>query len=95
MGRRNGGSILGHIGMNNAVKEGTTAKVEKYRNLLKTTKQTRVGQIILRGLLPAFGNRIHGYRNSKQMTVNGVVKRLCSEEEGGYMNSWDSFEGKE
>ncbi len=33
MGRGNGGSILVHIGTNNADKEGTTAIVEKYRNL--------------------------------------------------------------
>ena len=29
--------------------------------------------------LPVFGNRIHGYRNSKRMAVNGMVKRLCKE----------------
>ena len=42
MGRGNGGSILVHIGTNNAAKEGTTAIVEKYRNLLKKTKQARI-----------------------------------------------------
>ena len=42
MGRGNGGSILVHIGTNNADKEGTTAIVEKYRNLLKKTKQQRL-----------------------------------------------------
>ncbi len=59
MGRGNGGSILVHIGTNNADKEGTTAIHEKYRNLLKQTKQARIGQIILSGILPVFGNRIH------------------------------------
>ena len=58
MGRGYGGSILVHIGTNNADKEGTTKIVEKYRNLLKKTKQARVGQIILSGNLPVFGNRI-------------------------------------
>ena len=58
MGRGNGGSILVHIGTNNADKEGTTAIVEKYRNLLKKTKQARVGQIMLSGILPVFRNRI-------------------------------------
>ena len=47
MGRGNGGSILVHVGTNNADKEGTTAIVEKYRNLLTNTKQARVAQIIL------------------------------------------------
>ena len=40
-GRGNGGSIVVHVGTNNADKEGTTAILDKYRNLL--TKQARVG----------------------------------------------------
>ncbi len=84
MGSGNGGTILVHIGTNNVDKEGTTAIVEKYRTLLKTTKQARVGQIILSGILPVFGNRIQGYRNSKRMAVNRMVQRLCKEEEVGY-----------
>ena len=58
MGRGCGGSILVHVGTNNTDKEGTTAIVEKYSNLLKNTKQARAGQIILSGILPVFGNRI-------------------------------------
>ena len=95
MGRGYGGSILVHVGTNNTDKEGTTAIVEKYRNLLKKTKQARAGQIILFGILPVFGNRIQGYRNSKRMAVNGMVKRLCKEEEVGYVDLWDRFVGKE
>ena len=41
------------------------------------------------------GNRIRGYRNSKRMAVNGMVRRLCKEEEVGYVYLWDSFLGKE
>ena len=91
MGRGYGGSILVHVGTNNTDKVGTTAILEKYRNLLKKTKQARAGQIILSGILPVFGNRIQGYRNSKRM----AVKRLCKEEEVGYVDLWDSFVGKE
>ena len=58
MGRGNGGSILVHVGTNNADKQRTTAIVEKYRNILKKTKQARVGQIILSRILPVCGNRI-------------------------------------
>ena len=47
MGRGKGGTILVHVGTNNADKEGTTAIVDKYRNLLKKTKEAGVGQIIL------------------------------------------------
>ena len=42
-----------------------------------------------------FGNKIDGYRNSKRMAINGMVKRLCKEEEVGYVDMWDSFVGKE
>ena len=61
----------------------------------KKAKKARAGQIILSGVLPVFGNRIHGYRNSKRMAVNGMAKRLCKEEEVGYVDLWDSFVGKE
>ena len=97
MGRGNGVSIVVglHVGTNNADKEGTTAILEKYRNLLKKTKQARVGQIITSGILPVFGNKIQGYKNSKRMAVNGMVERLCKEEDVGYVDLWDSFVGKE
>ena len=95
MGRRHGGTILVHVGTNNADKEGTTAMVEKYRHLLKKTKQARVGHIIISGFLPVFGNRIQGYKHSKRMAVNRMVERLCKEEDVGYVDLWDSFVGKE
>ena len=95
VGRGNGGTILVHVGTNNTDKEGTTAIVEKYRKLLKKTKQARLGQIILSGILPVCGNRIQGYRNSKRLAVNGMVERLCKEEEVGYVDMWDSFVGNE
>ena len=95
MGRGYGGSILVHVGTNNTDKEGTTAIVEKYKNLLRKTKQARAGQIILSGILPVFGNRIDGYRNSKRMAINGMVKRICKKEDVGYLDLWDSFVGKE
>ena len=99
MGRGKGGTILVHIGTNNADKEGTTAIVDKYRKLLKKTKEARVEQIILSGILPVFGNRMSceemDYRNSKRMAINMMVKRLCKEEDVGYVDLWDSFVGKE
>ena len=45
MGRGKGGTILVHIWTNNAHKEGTTVIVDKYRKLLKKTKEARVEQI--------------------------------------------------
>ena len=46
-------------------------------NMAKTehlsTSKGWVGQIILSGILPVFGNRIQGYRNSKRMAVNSLL----------------------
>ena len=42
MGRGKGGTILVHIGTNNADKEGTATIVDKNRKLLKKTKEARV-----------------------------------------------------
>ncbi len=81
--------------------QGNTYKAEikcvclNARSILKKTKQARVGQIILSGILPVLGNMIRGYRNSKRMPVNGMVRRLCKEEDAGYVDLWDSFVGKE
>ena len=69
--------------------------MDKYRKQLKKTKEARVEPIILSGILPVFGNRIDGYRNSKRMAINGMVTRLCKEEDVGYVDLWDSFVGKE
>ena len=94
MGRGDGGPLLVHIGTNNADKEGTTVIVKKYRNLLKKTKEARVGHIILSGILPVFGTRSQGHRHSRRMAVNGMVKQLCREEEVGFVDLWGSFVGK-
>ena len=83
-----------HVGTNNAANEGTTAIVEKYRNLLKKTKQAMVGQIIISGIVAVFGNRIQRYRHSKRMAVNGMVQKLGKEQEMGYVDLLDSFVGR-
>ena len=88
MGRGKGGTILVHIGTNNADKEGTTAIVDKYRKLLKKTKEARVEQIILSGILPVFGNRIDGYRNLKRMAINGMPTDGEAALQGGRGNNW-------
>ena len=41
-----------------------------------------------------FGNRIDGYRNSKRMAINGMMKRLCKEEDVGYVDFWTALWGK-
>ena len=42
-----------------------------------------------------FGNRIDGDINSKRMAINGMMKRICKEEDVGCVDLWDSFVGKE
>ena len=95
VGRGKGGTILVHVGTNNADKEGTTAIVKTYRDLLKRTKQARVGQIILSGILPVIGSSNQGYRNSRRMSINRLVQQLCKEEDVGFVDLWSSFVAKE
>ena len=54
---RKGGSILVHVGTNNAERKGTTAIVSKYRQLVRRAEQTRVEQVILLWILPVMGTR--------------------------------------
>ena len=65
VGSGKGGSVLVHVGTNNVEKEGTTAIVRKYRNLVRTLKQTRVEQVILSGILTVIGRRGQRYRNCR------------------------------
>ena len=88
VGSGKGGSVLVHVGTNNVEREGTTAIVRKYRQLVRTLKQTRVEQVILSGILPVMGRRGHKYRNCRGMAINMLVQRLCREEEVGFMGKF-------
>ena len=85
MGSGKGGLVLVHIGTNNVEREGTTAIVRKYRQLVRTLKQTRVKQIILSGILPVRVRRGLRYRNCQGMAINMLVQKLCREEEDGFV----------
>ena len=91
VGSGKGGSVLVHVGTNNVEREGTTAIVRKYRQLVRTLKQTRVEQVILSGILPVMGRRGHKYRNCRGMAINMLVQKLCLEEEVGFVDLWGSF----
>ena len=91
VGSGKGGSVLVHVGTNNVEREGTTAIVRKYRQLVRTLKQTRVEQVILSGILPVMG---HKYRNCRGMAINMLVQKLCTEEEVGFVDLWGSFVGR-
>ena len=94
VGSGKGGSVLVHVGTNNVESEGTTAIVRKYRQLVRTLKQTRVEQVILSGILPVIGRRGHKYRNCRGMAINMLVQKLCREEEVGFVDLWGSFVGR-
>ena len=51
------GLFLVHVGTNNVEREGTTAIVREYRNLVRTLKKTQVEQVILSGILPVIGRK--------------------------------------
>ena len=74
--------------------QGTTAIIRKYRQLVRTLKQTRVEQVILSGILPVMGRRGHKYRNCRGMAINMLVQKLCREEEVGFVDLWGSFAGR-
>ena len=94
VGSGKGGSVLVHVGTNNVEREGTTAIVRKYRQLVRTLKQTRVEQVVLLGILPVMGRRGHKYRNCRGMAINMLVQKLCREEEVGFVDLWGSFVGR-
>ena len=94
VGSGKGGSVLVHVGTNNVEREGTTAIVRKYRNLVRTLKQTRVEQVILSGILQVIGRRGHRYRNCRGMAINMLVEKLYREEEVGFVDLWGSFVGR-
>ena len=90
-----GGSILVHVGTNNADRDGITRIVKRYRELVETLKKTRVEQIILSGILPVMRGRGTTFRNCKRMAINGLLEQMCEEEGVGFVDLWGYFVGKE
>ena len=87
-------SVLVHVGINNVEREGTTAIVRKYRNLVRTLKQTWVEQVILSRILPVIGRGGHRYQSCRGMAINMLAEKLCREEEVGFVDLWGSFVGR-
>ena len=95
LGHGQGGSILVHVGTNNADRDGTTRIVHRYKELVETLKKTRVEHIILSGILPVMRGRGATYRHCKRMAINALVEQMCEEEVVGYVDLWGYFVGKE
>ena len=72
-----------------------SAIVGKYRRLVKTLKETRVGQIVLSGILPIMGGRYEEYRNCRRMAINTQVQKVCMEEGVGLVDMWLNFVGRD
>ena len=85
LGHGQGGSILVHVGTNNADRDGTTRIVKRYRELVETLKKTRVEQIILSGILPVMSGRGVMYSNCKRMAINALLEQMCEEEGVGFV----------
>ena len=82
LGHGQGGSILVHVGTNNADRDGTTRIVKRYRELVETLKKTRVEQITI---LPVIRGRGTTFRNCKRMAINGLLEQMCEEEGVGFV----------
>ena len=95
LGHGQGGSILVHVGTNNADRGGTTRIVKRYRELVETLKKTRVEQIILSGILPVMRGRGTTFRNCKRMAINALLEQMCEEEGVGFVDLWGYIVGKE
>ena len=87
-----GGAVLVHVGTNGAEKEGMSAIVGKYRRLIKTLKEARVGQIVLSAILPIMGGRGEEHR---RIAINTQVQKVCMEEGVGLVDMWLNFVGRD
>ncbi len=94
LGNGQRGSILVHVGTNNADRDGTTRIVQRYRELVETLKKTSVEQIILSGILSVMRGRGVTYRNCKRMAINALIEQMCEEEGVGFVDVWGYFVGK-
>ena len=95
MGGGTGGAVFVHVGTNNAEKEETSAIVGKYRKLIKTLKEARVGQFVLSGILPIMGGKGEEYRNCRRMAINTQVHKVCMEEGIRFVDMWLNFVGRD
>ena len=96
VGSRKDGSVLIHVGTDNVEveREGTTTIVRKYRQLVRSLKQTRVEQV--NTVSDFTSNREEGSEISKLpgMAINMLVRKLCRKDEVRFVDLRGSFVGR-
>ena len=48
-------------------------QLPQHRQLIGTLNETRIGQLILSGILPVIGSIGQGYRNCRRKAINALV----------------------
>ena len=77
MGPCKGGSILVHVGTNNAEREGTNDIVRKYRQLVRRAMQTRVQQIRVQPtVMFPIGDHVNVLHDYKKTRSSKILKLL-------------------
>ena len=84
MGPGTGGSSCVHVGTNDADKDGTTAIVGKFRELVRELKTRRVGKILISGILPE-------EVQEPQADVDQQPEGMCRQEKVGFADLWTTF----
>ena len=79
------------MGTKNVKNEETSAIVGKYRRLVKTFKEARIGHIMLSGILPAMGGTSQEYRKCRIYTQ---VQEVCMEDEVCFLDMWLNLVGR-
>ena len=74
-------------------KDGTTAIVGKFRELVRELKAWKVGTIVIAGILPVMGGR-KGYRNCRWMSINSQLDGMCRQKKVGFVDLWATFAGR-
>lgn len=77
-----------HVGTNDIQKFRSEELLDKYRQMIKVYKE-KSSKVILSGIIPRrqAGQRFYSFASS----INRRLANLCSEENIGFVNTWDNF----
>ena len=91
MGGGTGGAVLVHVGTNNSEKERTSPIVGRYKMLVKTLKDARIGHIVFSGIFPIMGGRDVEHRKCRGVAINTQVQKVRMVEGVGFVDMWLHF----